>query len=120
MTLASNWNFKLTVKGRLEYVTSYSDMVGRPWKTVYADGAQQVTYYNNKGQVVRVVDPDGVTTLYDYNAKGEPETTALSASRGTSIAWTDDRITRTVTHYESNTRGPVRVSETFIVPLTSW
>ena len=53
-----------------EWVKTYTDMVGRTFKTEYADSATAQSYFNNKGQLIKQVDPDGVTTLFSYNAKG--------------------------------------------------
>jgi len=46
-----------------EVVTNFFDMIGRNYKTVYADGAKRESFYNTKGQLSKTVDPDGVTTL---------------------------------------------------------
>jgi RHS repeat-associated protein len=56
-----------------EVLTNFFDMVGRDYKTVYADGAKRESFYNTKGQLVKSVDPDGVTMLYEYNFLGEVE-----------------------------------------------
>ena len=48
---------------------SYSDLLGRTWKTEYPGGAASTNFYNSVGQLEKTVDPDGVTTLYTYNGK---------------------------------------------------
>jgi hypothetical protein len=45
-------------------------MIGRHHKTLYSDNAFGQSFYpNNTGQLNRETDPDGVSTLYQYNAK---------------------------------------------------
>ena len=54
------------------------------------------SFYNNLGQLVQQIDPDGVTTLYSYNDKGELEYTAVDMDRNGTIDYNGtDRITRT-------------------------
>lgn len=47
-----------------EWVKSYIDPLGRPYKTVFADGAVSRQFYNGRGEVVEQVDPDGATMLF--------------------------------------------------------
>jgi RHS repeat-associated protein len=68
-----------------EVVSNFFDMLGRSYKTVYADGATRQTFFNIKGQMVKQVDADGVTTLYAYNSKGELEVTATDMNRNGEI-----------------------------------
>ena len=72
---------KLTAAGAAtsEAVSSYVDWAGKPTKTVYSDTAgSSVQYsYNTIGQLAQEIDPDGVTTLYGYNLKGEMVTNAI-------------------------------------------
>ncbi len=60
---------------------TYKDLLGRTTKVIYAYGSRHAaseTYnYNEDGQLVRHIDPDGVTTRYAYNEEGERTTTAL-------------------------------------------
>ena len=95
-----------------EWVKTYTDMVGRAYKTVYPDGAYSQSFYNNKGQLWKQRDPDGVITLYKYNPKGEQEfvVQALSAAARGLTSYADlesswntivsasgvDRVTQTV------------------------
>ena len=47
--------------------------------------------------MIEQIDPDGVTTLYQYNAKGEQEYTVVDINQNGSIDFSGtDRITRTV------------------------
>ncbi len=79
-----------------EIVTNYIDMVSRVYKMAYPDGAFSVKSFNSSGQLIRERDPDAVTTLYGYNTKGELETTAISATQGTSIDFNNDRASKTI------------------------
>ncbi len=58
-----------------EAVTNCTDIAGRHYRTDYSDGSSSQSYYNAKGQLKKQVDPDGVTTLYRYNGKGEVDCT---------------------------------------------
>jgi RHS repeat-associated protein len=78
-----------------EWIQSYTDFAGRPLKTVYADGAEARSFYNAAGQLVREVDPDGVITLYGYDARGRRNVTAIDINRNGVIDYAGpDRITR--------------------------
>ncbi|MDI1247255.1 MAG: type IV secretion protein Rhs, partial [Lacunisphaera sp.] len=81
-----------------EWVKSFTDFAGRTYKTVFADNATTQAYFNGIGQLVRQVDPDGVTTLFAYNARGEQEVTAVDLDADNTIDYEGtDRITKTVT-----------------------
>ncbi len=97
-----------------EYTATYTDFAGRAYKTEYPwpDGPGPVfafREYNTRGQLARSSDPDGLTTLYAYNRRGELETTALDlANRGVMDFVGDDRITRTASSVENSAlRGSV-------------
>lgn len=63
-------------------------------------------YFNGIGQLVRQVDPDGVTTLFAYNARGEQEVTALDLDTDGVIDYDGtDRITKTVSTVAEKTVG---------------
>ena len=61
--------------GTNEWETTYTDMAGRYLKTVYSSavGAHVQNVYNTLGQLSTQTDPDGITTTYQYNGKGELE-----------------------------------------------
>jgi len=92
---------KGTVNGT-EWTQTYQDGLGRTYKTVYADGTPSVetdnpfsqSWYNSKGQLWKQVDPDGIISLYFYNAKGELETTAVDSDGAVGLS-AGDRVTRT-------------------------
>ena len=46
-----------------EWVKQYTDPLGRNYKTVYADGATERSYYDARGHLVKQVDADGVVML---------------------------------------------------------
>jgi RHS repeat-associated protein len=80
-----------------EWVKNYFDSFGRRFKTVYADGAAEYKYFNVKGQLVRSVDADNVVTLYQYNAEGEVEYSAIDVDQDSVIDFAGlDRVTQTV------------------------
>ena len=60
-----------------EFTITYTDMLGRPVRTEYADAAESQSMYNDNGQLVESLDPDDITTLYAYNGRGEQELTAI-------------------------------------------
>ncbi len=60
-----------------EWVKTYTDLVGRPARIAFPDGASEQFGYNQAGQLIRQSDPDGVTRLFAYNLRGEREITAV-------------------------------------------
>ena len=97
-----------------EYTTTYSDFAGRANKTEYPwpDGNTnvfEVRIYNAKGQLASSTDPDGLTTLYVYNGRGELETVATDVANAGVIDFAGtDRITRTTSLVENSAlRGAV-------------
>ncbi|MGO8931763.1 MAG: RHS repeat domain-containing protein [Limisphaerales bacterium] len=103
--------------GTSEWTKTYSDMLGRAYKTLYADSASSQSFYNNQGQLWKQVDPDGVSTLYQYNGKGEQEYTATDMNTNGVIDFPGtDRITRTVSDviYDGNNSAYVRRTLTYV------
>ena len=83
-----------------EWTETWADFVGRTVLVVGADGARARSRYNAKGQLVQVTDPDGVSTLYAYDARGRLSVTALDVDRDDEIDYFGpDRITRGTTTY---------------------
>jgi RHS repeat-associated protein len=60
-----------------ETTATQSDRAGRTLRISYMDGAFATMTYNTAGQLTKSTDPDGVTTLYGYNSRGERTVTAL-------------------------------------------
>jgi len=86
-----------------EWTKTYQDMLKRFYKSVFADNAYSQTFYNTVGQAAKQVDPDGVTTLLQYNNEGELEYTAIDVNTNGTIDFAGtDRITRTVKSVESS------------------
>jgi RHS repeat-associated protein len=97
-----------------EWVKTYRDMVGRPYKVLYADNSKRERFYNAKGQLVKEIDPDGVITLFAYNARGELEYTATDMDRDGTIDFNGtDRITQTVRTVTSNNALNVQQTRTY-------
>ncbi|MBI3870960.1 MAG: RHS repeat-associated core domain-containing protein [Verrucomicrobia bacterium] len=79
-----------------EWTKTYEDMLGRAYKTSFSDGSFGQTIFNTKGQLVKAVDPDGATTIYQYNGRGDLEYTAQDVDRNGTIDFSGtDRIART-------------------------
>jgi YD repeat-containing protein len=90
--------------GTTEWVKTFTDIAGRQHKTLFAGphAATLLRTYNDKGQLVREIDPDGVSVVYEYNLTGELEFTINDLNQNgikdstTGNGLTDDRITQTV------------------------
>jgi RHS repeat-associated protein len=94
-----------------EWVKTYTNMLGQVTQTVYPDGAAHRMFYNALGRLVREVDPDGVTLLYDYDAQGTRNVTAIDMDGNNTIDFSGiDRVSRT--HSEVTTRMDVVVQRT--------
>ncbi len=105
--------FKGTDDSATEWTQTYTDMAGRAYKTVYAPGtATAVSYYNTRGQLTNQVDPDLVSTVYVYNAKGEQTHTILSTNASSNIDWFGDRITFTTNGVDTSTGN--RFTRTYV------
>jgi RHS repeat-associated protein len=100
-----------------ETTTIYSDMAGRTTENLYADGHYSQSFYNSLGQLCKQVDPDGVTTLYSYNAKGEQAFTAIDINQNGSIdsgSSGTDRITQTTNDVTSVGSTTVRRTRNYV------
>lgn len=81
-----------------QWSKAYTDFLGRRYKTTFADGSFQQSWFNAQGQTVKSVDRDGVVTLFAYNGKGEREVVALDRTGNDVIDYAGlDRIAKTVT-----------------------
>ncbi len=109
---------KLDANGNdtLERTITYPDFFGRNYLIAYNDGAQQQSDYDTAtGQLVKEVDPDGVTTLYEYNVRGEVEATGTDLDGNGTLTSAVDRRTRTVTDYWAKPGADnVRRTRTFV------
>lgn len=87
-----------------EWSKTYTDFLGRRYKTVYPDGAVEAKYFNGQGQITRQVDADGVTTLFAYNGRGEQEVVATDMNGNGVIDYAGpDRITKTISSVGTKT-----------------
>ena len=111
---------KLTAagSGTAEWTKTYTDGAGRRYKTIYSaqTGSPYTEWtYTSKGQLIKERDPDGVTTLYTYNAKGEPDLTVVDFNANGQIDLTGtDRVTATLRDVTSYSGYPVTRTRTFV------
>lgn len=101
-----------------EWTKTYQDGAGRRYKTVSAAASGNpfsISYYNTKGQLTNQVDPDGVSTLYAYNPKGELAYSILDSNRNSTIDYSGaDRITFMTNDVVSAHGTYVRRSRAFV------
>ena len=101
-----------------EWTRTHTDLLGRTFRVDYPNNATSQSLYNNLGQLWRQVDPDGVATLYQYNARGEVEFTAVDLNQNGAIDLAGtDRVTRTVRSVGASTLWPglaARRTETWV------
>lgn len=102
-----------------EWTRTVTDMAGRTALTLQNDDVhdpgETVYGYNSAGQLTNVTDPDSVSTLYLYNAKGENSFTVVDMDRDGVIDWAGtDRITWTTNYTANNGVANVRRSETYV------
>jgi len=91
----------------LEWTKTYTDGARRGYRTAYAAASTPYPYrrttYNTKGQPIKERDPDGVSLLSQFNAKGELEFSAVDLNQDGLIDFSGSdrvtRITRDVTTY---------------------
>ena len=103
-----------------EWTKTYTDMSGRITETQYSDAHYSQSIYNSHGQLWMQVDPDGVTTLFQYNGQGELANTAVSmtGSSATNIDWEHDRITSTTNDVTIDHGKTVRRTRIYVWPET--
>ena len=99
---------KLNASGddTLETTKTYTDFVGRKYKTVFAAASgspSAQSYFNNLGQLEKTVDPDGVITLFGYNLEGHLQDSVLDTNRNSSADYNGlDRVSRTLSDAQYN------------------
>lgn len=115
-----------------EWTKTYNDFLGRDYKTVYADTttgdetdnpfSQQ--FYKDNGQLWKERDPDGVLTVYIYNARGEVEYTMVGLKNDLSTPPSapdttgEHRITRVERSVGTYTDGSTY--DTLVTRVTEW
>ncbi|HEX3799312.1 MAG TPA: RHS repeat-associated core domain-containing protein [Verrucomicrobiae bacterium] len=104
--------------GSNEWEKAYTDMIDRAVETLYASSSgSPATYssYNAFGQLTNTIDPDGVSMLYAYNAKGQRVFTVLDTNQNYTIDFTgSDRIAFTTNDFGSDYGANVRRTQTFL------
>jgi len=101
-----------------EWTKTYSDMLGRTYKTLDSDNASSQFYFNNLGQLWKQVDPDGNITL-STNINYIEQYTIVDTNRNSVFDWSGpDRITKTVSDVVSNStlKAYVRRTQTYVYP----
>lgn len=88
------------------YVKTYTDGAGRTMVAESASGtgsgaAYAFSYYNDKGQLWKSVDPDGVVMLFEYDDQGRQTTVALDVNKSGTIDAGDEVTTTTTTYADS-------------------
>jgi RHS repeat-associated protein len=105
--------------GTNEWVKTYKDMLGRSYKTVYSGATNNpyaIAYYNTLGQFTNQVDPDGVSTLFAYNLKGEQVYTALDTNQNHTIDLDVDGVTFVTSDVTNDNGFSVRRTRTYAFP----
>jgi RHS repeat-associated protein len=105
-----------------EWTKTYTDLLGRQYKTLFSDNAASLSFYNNQGQLWKQQDPDGVLTLFQYNALGEQAWRAVHVDSGdtNNIDFGgNDRITWTTNDVVSTPSNTVRRSRTYTWPTNT-
>jgi RHS repeat-associated protein len=118
---AYSQEFKLDSSGNDtgEYAKTYFDLWGSAFLTIHSGLATNQNFFNGKGQIVKQVDADGVTTLLIYNSKGELEYNAIDMDLDGVIDYDGtDRITRTVSSVANNGEKDVQRTLTYVWATT--
>lgn len=105
--------------GTNEWGKTYSDGAGRRYKTMYATNGltypYSISFYNTLGQLTNQVDPDGVSTLFVYNARGELQTTVLDMNQNYNIEYLgSDRISWTTNDVVVDNGSNVQRARTYV------
>ncbi len=98
-----------------ESVTVFEDSLGHVYRTVYAGGAEERRFYGLDGQLVKSVDPDGVTSLYESDLLGNVQTSVIDMNRNGKIDWKGkDHISQSVRDYIIQEGKPATRIESFV------
>jgi YD repeat-containing protein len=116
-------------------VKSDTDLLGRNFKTEYADSTYSMNHYNTQNQLVKSVTPGGATTLYTYDTLGRQTVQAIdmnanniidSADLTTSTAYGyatysgKTVLVTTVTRSQGNDSAVVSIARQSVDGLESW
>lgn len=122
---AYNATIKLDASGNdtAECSTNFLDMLGRVYKTAYASASgspASISYFNSLGQLTNQVDPDGVSTLYQYDGKGELVYTATDINGNGTIDFSGtDRIAANVSDVVADNGTNVRRTRRYVWEVNS-
>lgn len=98
-----------------DWTKTYTDGAGHVYKTLNADSSFSQSVYNNQGQLAAQVDPDGVTTLYQYDDQGRQAITATDMNTNGVIDFSGtDRITETISDVANDNGANVNRTRTYI------
>lgn len=89
--------------------TVYTDLLGRQYKTVYADETEALQYYNNKNQVIKSISPAGRITLYEYDGLGRQTKQAVDMNGNGEID-AADLVTSTAYSYGTESGKTVSIT----------
>lgn len=91
-----------------EWTKTTTDLAGRVIQADGSDGATATRHYNVKNQLVKTVDPDGVTMLYAYDDRGRLLRSAVDMDRdGVIDLGGTDRVTETTSAITTRDAGRV-------------
>ena len=97
------------------WTKTYTDSLGRTYKSVFADNSYSQSVYNNQGQLTEQIDPDGVTTLYQYDGRGILLYTAVDMNTNGAIDFSGtDRVTETVNDVIADNGVNVNRTRTYV------
>jgi len=78
-----------------EWSIEYLDMLNRPVRTAYPDGSFEDNFYNEKGQLIKNVNPDGHVVLLAYDQEGKLRESVVDMDRDDVIDYAGtDRVER--------------------------
>ena len=89
--------------------TVYTDLLGRQYKTVYADGSEETQFYNTMSQLVKSVTPAGRVMLYEYDLLGRQTVQAVDMNGNGEID-DADIVTETAYGYAQESGKTVSVT----------
>ena len=84
-----------------ETTTSQSDWAGRTIRVDYMDGAFATMTYNALGQMVKSTDPDGVTTVIEFDLTGDRVVTAIDLDNDGNVDYGSDIVSFSDTYPKS-------------------
>jgi RHS repeat-associated protein len=90
-----------------ETTTTQSDWAGRTLTATLMGGATSTMTYNSIGQMTKSTDPDGVTTLFAYNAEGERVISATDLNSNGTIDYGVDTVSYSETEPALDGSNPV-------------